>query len=136
MKNAIILLLVFLLSACGGDTLDVNSLTGKWRLASMDGQTTTGALRESGVTLEIQADGKFAGQAPVNRYFGQIRLEGKRIKTGPIGSTMMAGPPELMDAEQAFFRNLGENLQSATVQNKQLVLIAADGKKLVFDKSE
>jgi heat shock protein HslJ len=136
MKNLIIVILAILLSACGGDDFDINSLVGKWRLASMDGQTTISAMRESGVTLEIQADGKFAGQAPVNRYFGQIRLEGKSIKTGPIGSTMMAGPQDMMDAEQAYFRNLGETLQSASIENAQLVLIAADGKKLVFDKSE
>jgi heat shock protein HslJ len=49
---------------------------------------------------------------------------------------MMAGSQEMMDAEQAYFRNLGETLQSASIENKQLVLIAADGKKLVFDKSE
>lgn len=111
----------------------MSDITGKWQLSTMNGQSVT-SMREGGVTLDIQEDGKFAGQAPVNRYFGQIKVEEKTLKTGPIGSTMMAGPPESMQAEQQYFQALGENVKSVNIENDQLVITAMDNKKLVFDR--
>lgn len=33
--------------------------------------------------------GKFAGQAPINRYFGQINTQHKTFKTGPDGKQLL-----------------------------------------------
>jgi heat shock protein HslJ len=132
MKKFVLLVLLFCLAACDGE-FKMSDVAGKWQLSTMNGQPIA-SMREGGVTLDIQEDGKFAGQAPVNRYFGQIKVEDKTLKTGPIGSTMMAGPPENMQAEQQYFQALGENVKSANIENGQLVITAMDDKKLVFDR--
>ncbi len=133
MKKLLLLFLLFCLAACERE-FKMSDVAGKWQLSNMNGQPVVN-MRVGGVTLEIQQDGKFAGQAPVNRYFGQIKVEDNILKTGPIGSTMMAGPPENMQAEQQYFQALGEHLKSAKIENGQLVITAMDDKKLVFDRA-
>lgn len=133
MKNFALLILIICLAACDGE-FKMSDMAGNWQLSTMNGQPAPSSARAGGVTLEIQEDGKFAGQAPVNRYFGQIKVDDKILKTGPIGSTMMAGPPENMQAEQQYFQALGEHVKSAKIENGQLVITAMDDKKLVFDR--
>lgn len=132
MKKILSVFLLLCLAACDGD-FTMSDIVGKWQLQTMDAQSLS---TDTTVSLDIQADGKFSGKAPVNRYFGQIKIEGKSIKTGPIGSTMMAGPPEQMKLEQEYFQALGEHIKSAKVENEKLVITAMDDKKLVFDKTE
>lgn len=61
------------------------------------------------VTIRLEESGKVGGGAPINRYFGQMELkaDGVIVWSGPgFGATMMAGPPELMDLEQYYFKSL------------------------------
>ena len=134
MKNLALLVLMLCLAACDGD-FTMSDVTGKWQLSTMKGQLAPADMRAGGVTLEIQEDGKFAGQAPVNRYFGQINAQDKTFKTGPVGMTMMAGPPELMDAERDFFAVIND-VKSVDVKGGQLTLTGPDGKRLVFERAE
>ena len=134
MKNLALLVLMLCLAACDGD-FTMSDVTGKWQLSTMKGQLAPADMRAGGVTLEIQEDGKFAGQAPVNRYFGQINAQDKTFKTGPVGMTMMAGPPELMDAERDFFAVIND-VKSVDVKGGQLTLTGPDGKRLVFERVE
>jgi heat shock protein HslJ len=134
MKRLALLCLMLGLIACAGK-IEMNDVIGNWQLVSMDGQPSPKTMREGNITLEIQADGKFAGQAPVNRYFGQIKHADKTLGTGPVGSTMMAGPPELMQAEAAFFKVLND-VQTVNIENAQLHVTGTNGKVLVFDRAE
>ncbi len=134
MKNLVLLVLMLCLAACDGD-FKMSDVTGKWQLSTLNGQPAPTTMREGGVTLDIQEDGKFAGQAPVNRYFGQINAQDKTFKTGPVGMTMMAGPPELMDAERDFFAVIND-VKSIDVKGGQLTLTGPDGKRLVFERAE
>ena len=134
MKNLALLVLMLCLAACDGD-FTMSDVTGKWQLSTMKGQLAPADMRAGGVTLEIQEDGKFAGEAPVNRYFGQINAQDKTFKTGPVGMTMMAGPPELMDAERDFFAVIND-VKSVDVKGGQLTLTGPDGKRLVFERVE
>ena len=134
MKNLALLVLMLCLAACDGD-FTMSDVTGKWQLSTLNGQPTPASMREGGVTLDIQEDGKFAGQAPVNRYFGQINAQDKTFKTGPVGMTMMAGPPELMDAERDFFAVIND-VKSVDVKGGQLTLTGPDGKQLVFERAK
>jgi len=134
MKYAALWVLMAALAACDGD-FNMNSLAGKWQLATLNGLPAAAAKQEGAVSMEIFPDGKFAGQAPVNRYFGNIRVENNALKLGPVGSTMMAGPPALMDAEQDFFKALN-NISSIDVENGKLIIRGADGMRLVFEKIE
>jgi len=67
------------------------------------------APEKSNITITFFPDGKVAGGAPINRYFGKYQLDvnGRLFWPGPgFAATMMAGPPELMDQEQVYFRSL------------------------------
>jgi heat shock protein HslJ len=134
MKNLVLLVLMLCLTACDGE-FTMSDVTGKWQLSTLNGQPAPASIREGGVTLEIQEDGKFAGQAPVNRYFGQINMQDKTFKAGPVGMTMMAGPPELMDAERNFFMIIND-VRSVDVKGGQFTLSGPDGKQLVFDRAK
>jgi heat shock protein HslJ len=134
MKNLVLLVLMLCLTACDGE-FTMSDVTGKWQLSTLNGQPAPASIREGGVTLEIQEDGKFAGQAPVNRYFGQINMQDKTFKAGPVGMTMMAGPPELMDAERNFFMIIND-VRSVDVKGGQFTLSGPDGKQLVFDRDK
>ncbi len=132
MKKFALLVLLFCLAACDGD-FKMSDFAGTWKLASMNGQPVPDTMREGGITLKVQEDGKFGGQAPVNRYFGQIKIEGDTVKTGPVGATMMAGSPEFMAAERAFFKTLND-VKSVDVKDDSLTISGADGKQLVFER--
>ena len=135
MKKIVLMLALLLLIACDGD-FKMSDIAGKWQLVSMNGQPTPAGMRGGqSVSLEIQEDGKFAGQAPVNRYFGQVDSRQKTFKTGPVGVTMMAGPPELMDAERDFLTVIND-VKSVDVTGSMLTLSGPDGKQLVFERAK
>ncbi len=134
MNKLALLVLMLCLAACDGDST-MSDVAGKWQLSTLNGQPARTTMREGGVTLEIKEDGKFSGQAPVNRYFGQINLQDKSFKTGPVGSTMMAGPPELMGAERDFFAVIND-VRSVDVKGGMLTLSGPDGKQLVFERAK
>ena len=90
----IILLMSFLL-CCAQEKPD---LPRQYQLAQASGFEVTADIP---ITLDLEGE-KFSGQAPINRYFGNI----VESKLGPIGSTMMAGSEELMALEQKFFQAL------------------------------
>ena len=86
------------------------------------------------ITLEItdnaeSADSKelkMSGNSTVNLYFGGITITGFDEKTGigtmkigALGSTKMAGPPELMDCETNYFNMLNESSEFR-IQDGQL----------------
>lgn len=57
--------------------------------------------------MEIKSHGKIAGFASVNRFFGSLSIDGKgRVSVSPMGSTMMAGPEDLMAREMVFLKAL------------------------------
>jgi heat shock protein HslJ len=82
------------------------------------------------VTLGFQ-EGRAGGKGPVNRYFGMCRETGAgRIELGPIGMTMMAGPPHAMDAEHVFLRLL-EAVRGVRHGDGELALLDDDGDELL-----
>lgn len=62
-----------------------------------------------------------AGYGGCNRFAGRYTFDGSSIRIGPLVSTKMACEPEVMDAEQAWFRML-ESAQKAEATLKTLVL--------------
>lgn len=82
----------------------------EWLLQSIeqDGRTIE-LVPDSVVTFQCTGDGKVAGAASVNRYFGSFTL----VQPGQLewaesgfGSTMMAGPQPLMEQEQLYLSAL------------------------------
>ena len=103
-------------------------------------EATSWALTESSLSsqdlgsLGITADfftEQMSGQAPVNRYFAEYTVEGDSIELGEIGQTMMAGDPELMTAESAYFELLG-TVTSFELAGDTLVLKAGEQEVLTY----
>jgi len=65
-------------------------------------------IKDTQTTLSWDADGKVAGVATINRYFGNFKLEenGDIVWNKAFGLTRMAGPPDLMAQEAAFMEAL------------------------------
>ncbi len=78
-----------------------------WHLSALEEAGVPIALPQGATaTFRLGADGRVTGRAPINAYFGEAKLDadGDLSWKGPMGSTQMAGAPELMDAEAAYFR--------------------------------
>ena len=62
-----------------------------------------------GVTLVLNDDGTFAGQAQVNNYFGEYEVKDGKVTFKNVASTKMMGAEEDMEAEAAVLAALAEN---------------------------
>ena len=111
-KTALVVLAVALAgivaaAGCISTAANSDSPVGDWIISGTD------------VTLSLKADGTFAGQSYVNRYFGEYTLNGNTITFNPGGSTMMFGPD--MEKEDAFFAAL-QGEQTYKLVDGKLVL--------------
>ena len=78
-------------------------------------------------TFACDENGKVAGVASLNRYFGNFRLkeDGEIIWSKAFGMTRMAGPPELMAQEAKFMQALPQTLRMY-LKKEKLLLISTD----------
>jgi heat shock protein HslJ len=97
----------------------VADLVGReWVVLEIDGDVVSAPHPP---TITFGDDGRAFGTGGVNRWFGAFELAGDQLRIGPAGSTLMAGPPELMEQEQRFLRRL-EGTHSVTVDGREVVL--------------
>ena len=94
-----------------------------WLLTSqmIDGQMVDVPERLN-VTLHME-NGDAGGNGGCNSYFTSYEMDGFDVSFGPIGSTVMACLPAVMDVEQAFFANLS---QVAAYQSGGIEMALAD----------
>jgi len=111
-------MLVFVLVAClvsggchstgGGSGA---SPEGTWTLVELEGLDVSALARAPELT--IGADGALSGFAGVNRFSGravpEVLREGQLL-AGPLASTLMAGEPRAMEAEERFLAMLRTRL--------------------------
>jgi heat shock protein HslJ len=78
-------------------------------------------------TFSCDENGKVAGVASINRYFGNFSLkeDGEIIWSKAFGMTRMAGPPELMEQEAKFMQALPQTSR-IYLKKEMLVLISTD----------
>ena len=88
-----------------------------------------GTAFDERTTIVFGADGGVSGQAPCNRYFGQVSSGYPRFALNGVGATMMACPA--LDTEAAFFAAL-EGMTLANVYGDTLTLSNPAGETLVF----
>ena len=106
---------------------------------ALPGMEKTGLANEwtlvgnNNVNLNLTADGSVNGQAPVNRYFGSYTETDGKLSFGAVGSTMMAGPEDQMNAETAFFQALGNVAGYKVVDGKLHLTDAAGTTLLTFE---
>ncbi|MCZ9318667.1 MAG: META domain-containing protein, partial [Methanocorpusculum sp.] len=105
---------------------------------ALPGAEKTGLANEwvlegnSDVTLNLTADGSFNGQAPVNLYFGSYTETADGLTFSAVGSTMMAGPEDAMNAESKFYEALGTVAGYKVVDGKLFLTDAAGNTVLTF----
>lgn len=101
-------------------------IEGKWEVVLLMGDGEMVApISGSEMTLEFDG-GRVAGMATINRFMGQL---GDDRVLGPLATTMMAGPPVMMEQEQRFLRLLAE-ADSTEIDPDRLSLFA-DGVEIL-----
>lgn len=97
-----------------------------WRLDELYGEAVIreGARGVPGIRFDRENKGIFAS-AGLNSMGGTYTLTGFNFKVGPMRSTMMAGPPEIMRQEQQLSKALMEATKAKVFGNR-LVLYAGD----------
>jgi len=77
-------------------------LEGDWLVIEIDGEPI-----DPDAPREVRFEGdRVAGRVGVNRFTGSYTTDGGVIQVGPVASTRMAGPPELMALEDRFNSHL------------------------------
>jgi heat shock protein HslJ len=131
---AILVALVALLSGCGGEDNAPNAptmLQGSWKL-----ETINGAAADPTVPTTLSLNGgKATGNAGVNTFNGDYTAPSDGVLTfGTLASTMMAGPENAMNQEQAFLKVLSDT-KKFTTQDGALVLMDDSEAKLAVLKA-
>jgi len=96
-------------------------------IAAADGELKVPAGAD--VTMLLK-DGRVTGRGGVNGYFGDYKATSDSLVFTGIGSTEMAGPPELMAIESAFFAALGQT-KGYKLEGESLALLDDAGEVLV-----
>ncbi len=108
-------------------------LIGSWTLVAIDGAPVTEVGKTP--TMEILEDGTVSGVGGINRYSTQLEVTDGRPVFSPTASTKMAGPPEAMALESAFFTRLG-TVSNYKIDGETLRLWAGDDEALTFKRAE
>lgn len=131
----LLIALVALLSACGSEDDAPNAptmLQGSWRLETLGG---TAADASVPTTLSM-SDGQATGNAGVNTFNGGYDAPEDGVLTfGLIATTMMAGPDNAMQQEQAFLKALADT-RKFTTEDGALVLMDDGETKLAVLKDD
>ena len=112
-------------------TPDVSLTDTYWKLLEVGGQPVAVAdqIREPQLVLNGQ-DGRFAGSGGVNRLMGGYTLDGSALTFTQVASTMMAGPPETMQQEQAIVAALGA-VRGFSIAGDRLTLVDDSGRPVL-----
>jgi len=81
--------------------------------------------------VRFESDGRLSGSAGCNRYTGSWERDGARLSIGPLATTRMVCPPEVMDEESAFLSALESVRGIGAVDPLVLVLVGEDGEPLL-----
>lgn len=76
------------LPAKAGATVGLSD--ARWILTEIDGQPAPRGNADQVVHMTLTADGKIHGFSGCNQFMGTYRLDGDRLKIGPLASTRMA----------------------------------------------
>lgn len=105
-----------------------HGLIGEWTVERL-GES---AVRPAGIAyLGFGEDGKIYGSASVNRIMGTWSLNDGTLMLSKLGSTRMAGPPELMDQESQLLAGLEQTTTAVRDDQGCLILLAANGASLI-----
>lgn len=101
-----------------------------WVLESMGGKAKE---KDIMMTVQFTPDGKISGSGGCNRFMGEFTVTGQEMSIEPVGTTMMACEPEVMEQETSFLAAL-QGAKSFAVDAEKLTLSDTSGVELlVFD---
>lgn len=100
---------------------------GNWVAERIQGHKLKGKAQS---TLDIAEDGKISGSGGCNRYMGAMVIDGQNIKVQPVGGTMMACPPPMMQQDDRFHAAL-RLVTSWKISKGRLVLIDAKQREVL-----
>ena len=121
-------LFLFLLTACSGINLRDALNDSAWTLSSID---KVPPLKGTKLTVKF-AEGQISGSSGCNSYGGAYQVNGEKISTGPIATTLMACvDPGVMEQEQTFLAYL-QDAKTYNLSEGQLLIFRSDGKALRF----
>ena len=118
-------------SGCSSDADNSKALEGKvWKATEIAGVTTV--LTEKGAEVSAAfAAGQLSGSGGVNRYTATYETQaGDLIRISQPAATLMAGPPEAMAQEQAYFAALTKVTRFAVTADS-LTLMDDQGATLI-----
>jgi heat shock protein HslJ len=106
--------------------MDAAQLEGtSWDIVEIDGEPV---LEASSPTLEFLPEGQLAGRATINRLMGRYEVADGALVLGPIATTMMAGPEDLMAQERRVLDALQRELRlEAGAGDDELLLVSDAG---------
>lgn len=118
----------------------IKDITGaEWHLKKMiTDNKSIPLIADTKNSFSCDEDGKVAGVASINRYFGNFTLkdDGEIIWSKAFGMTRMAGPPELMEQEAKFMQALPQTSR-IYLKGSQLILAGEDKSTwLEFQKAD
>ncbi|WP_066899280.1 META domain-containing protein [Streptobacillus notomytis] len=89
-------------------------------------------FKEAEITIGFKENNIF-GKSGINRYFSSYETENNVLFLQNIGTTLMAGAPELMELESKYLGMLN-NINGIKYENKILTLYTKDNQKLIFEE--
>ena len=104
-----------------------------WQLVSF-GEDATSVKDDAEITATFSEEGRLAGSAGCNRYFGDYERRGDQLVFSQMGATRMACPPPVMEQETRFLSALdavegwqhrGDTLDLLDGSGNRLLLFAA-----------
>lgn len=125
--SAIIAIAATLAAACGTAKSNVaEQLTGEWAIENALGVSTENA--ETPAFINFEKGGKLNGNASVNTFFGDYKLDGNKLKLGNIGMTRMMGAS--MEIEDAVTAALNKTA-SVEINGDSAVILDAEGAQVL-----
>ena len=98
----------------------MNLLVGTWDIKTMKKQSKIDADYLNSVTLTLNNDSTFTGQASCNKIWGKFSIKGTSIKFNNIASTKMSCSKQ--EEETWFLQLLQETVSNYTVSQPKLLL--------------
>ena len=90
-----------------GNTSDTSLIGPTWQLAAFGSdEGEQPVTQDTEITAEFSDEGRIAGSAGCNRYFGSYEQSEDALTISQVGSTRMACPEPLMNQEDRFLTAL------------------------------
>jgi heat shock protein HslJ len=108
-----------------------------WTLASLHTEdAVSSVISGTTITAVFDDEGRVAGSAGCNRYFGPYTLEGDSLSIGELGTTRMYCPgPGIMEQEAGYLDTLSK-AAGFMIEGSRMSLVNANGRTLLTFTAE